>query len=128
MSLRVSLSPVFRYLLDHGANVSSVNNDGELAIDISESDEMEELLQTEIDARGIDAEASRNTEERLMMEDARRYKQLSDKRSPASTSSKSTAMQQTVRVASSPSEVFAWTIKLSKQQLERVQIRSFLEA
>jgi hypothetical protein len=29
--------------------VSAVNNDGELAIDISESDEMEELLQKEID-------------------------------------------------------------------------------
>ena len=43
---------LFRYLLDHGANVSSVNNDGELAIDISESDEMEELLQKEIEARG----------------------------------------------------------------------------
>ena len=40
---------VFRYLLDHGASVSAVNNDGELAIDISESDEMEELLQKEID-------------------------------------------------------------------------------
>ena len=39
----------FRYLLDHGASVSAVNNDGELAIDISESDEMEELLQKEID-------------------------------------------------------------------------------
>lgn len=54
----------FRYLIDHGANVSSVNNDGELAIDISESDEMEELLQKEIEVRGIDCEESRNTEER----------------------------------------------------------------
>ena len=35
--------------MDHGASVSAVNNDGELAIDISESDEMEELLQKEID-------------------------------------------------------------------------------
>ena len=41
----------FRYLLEHGASVSAVNNDGELAIDISESDEMEELLQKEIDAQ-----------------------------------------------------------------------------
>ena len=44
--------------------MSAVNNDGELAIDISESDEMEELLQREIEDRGIDAEESRNTEER----------------------------------------------------------------
>ena len=35
--------------MDHGASVSAVNNDAELAIDISESDEMEELLQKEID-------------------------------------------------------------------------------
>ena len=42
-----------RYLLDHGASVSAVNNDGELAIDISESDEMEELLQKEIDNQVI---------------------------------------------------------------------------
>ena len=57
---------VSRYLLDHGANVSAVNNDGELSIDISESDEMEELLQKEIDAHGVDCEASRHSEERLM--------------------------------------------------------------
>ena len=39
--------------MDHGASVSAVNNDGELAIDISESDEMEELLQKEIDNQVI---------------------------------------------------------------------------
>ena len=53
-------------MLDHGANVSAVNNDGELAIDISESDEMEELLQKEIDSHGVDCETSRRTEERMM--------------------------------------------------------------
>ena len=37
--------------------MAAVNNDGELAIDISESDEMEELLQKEIDTAGIDCEA-----------------------------------------------------------------------
>ena len=42
-----------RFLLEQGANVSAVNNDGELAIDISESDEMEELLQKEIDKQGM---------------------------------------------------------------------------
>lgn len=62
-----------RYLLDNGASVSAVNNDGELAIDISESDEMEELLQKEIDAQGIDCEESRHTEERMMLEDARQW-------------------------------------------------------
>ena len=50
-----------------------MNNDGELAIDISESDEMEDLLQKEIDSQGINCEESRNTEERLMLEDARSW-------------------------------------------------------
>jgi len=61
------------YLLEYQANVSAVNNDGELAIDISESDEMEELLQKEIDKQGINCDLSRNTEERLMLEDARSW-------------------------------------------------------
>ena len=63
----------FRFLLEHSANVSAVNNDGELAIDISESDEMEELLQREIDKQGINCDESRNTEERLMLEDVRSW-------------------------------------------------------
>ena len=62
-----------RFLLEHSANVSAVNNDGELAIDISESDEMEELLQREIDKQGINCDESRNTEERLMLEDVRSW-------------------------------------------------------
>merc|ERR1712110_987612 len=61
------------YLLEYQANVSAVNNDGELAIDISESDEMEELLQKEIDKQGVNCEDSRHTEERLMLEDARQW-------------------------------------------------------
>jgi len=64
---------IAKYLLEHNANVSAVNNDGELAIDISESDEMEELLQKEIDKQGINCDESRNTEERLMLEDARSW-------------------------------------------------------
>ena len=64
---------LLRYLLEHAANVSAVNNDGELAIDISESDEMEDLLQKEIDKQGINCDESRNTEERLMLEDARSW-------------------------------------------------------
>jgi len=64
---------IAKYLLEHKANVSAVNNDGELAIDISESDEMEELLQKEIDHQGINCDESRNTEERLMLEDARSW-------------------------------------------------------
>jgi len=65
---------IAKFLLEQGANVSAVNNDGELAIDISESDEMEELLQKEIDKQGINCDESRNTEERLMLEDVQSWK------------------------------------------------------
>lgn len=41
-----------RFLIEHGANVASVNNDGELPVDIAESDEMEDMLQQHIDEQG----------------------------------------------------------------------------
>lgn len=42
-----------RFLIEHGANVASVNNDGELPVDIAESDEMEDMLQQHIDEQGM---------------------------------------------------------------------------
>merc|ERR1719341_2222012 len=65
---------IARFLLDHGSNVAAVNNDGELAIDISESDEMEELLQKEIDAQKVNCDEARNREEQYMLDDARDWK------------------------------------------------------
>ena len=65
---------ISRFLLDHGSNVAAVNNDGELAIDISESDEMEELLQKEIDAQKVNCDEARNREEQCMLDDARDWK------------------------------------------------------
>jgi len=65
---------IARYLLDHGSNVAAVNNDGELAIDISESDEMEELLQKEIDLQKVNCDEARNREEQCMLDDARDWK------------------------------------------------------
>lgn len=41
-----------RFLIDRGADLSLVNNDGDLAIDIADSDEMEMLLQQEIESKG----------------------------------------------------------------------------
>lgn len=41
-----------RFLIERGADLSLVNNDGDLAIDIADSDEMEMLLQQEIESRG----------------------------------------------------------------------------
>ncbi|XP_071521445.1 uncharacterized protein Mbs isoform X17 [Panulirus ornatus] len=64
---------IAKFLIDRGADLSLVNNDGDLAIDIADSDEMESLLQQEIESRGIDCEASRNKEERRMIEDAQAW-------------------------------------------------------
>lgn len=64
---------IAKYLMEHGANVAAINNDGELPIDIAESEEMEEILQDELDEKGIDCDDERNKEENQMLEDANRW-------------------------------------------------------
>ncbi|XP_049819414.1 protein phosphatase 1 regulatory subunit 12A-like isoform X7 [Aethina tumida] len=64
---------IAKYLVEKGANVAAVNNDGELAIDIAEDDRMKNLLQDEVDKRGIDCDAARNEEERIMLRDAKEW-------------------------------------------------------
>lgn len=44
--------PCPRYLLSHGANIAAVNSDGDLPLDLAESDAMEGLLKAEITRRG----------------------------------------------------------------------------
>ncbi len=41
-----------RYLIEQGADVAAVNNDGELAVDIAESDAMEDLLLAVLKEKG----------------------------------------------------------------------------
>ena len=43
---------VFRFLIEQGANLAAVNNEGELAIDLADGDEMEELISEEMDKKG----------------------------------------------------------------------------
>lgn len=43
---------IYRYLIEQGCNLAAVNNDGELALDIAESDEMEDMLQQHINKAG----------------------------------------------------------------------------
>lgn len=43
---------IAKYLIEHGANVAAVNHDGQLAVDIAESDEMDDLLKAEIKEQG----------------------------------------------------------------------------
>lgn len=42
----------FRYLLENGADVAAVNYDGELPVDIAESDAMGDILQKAINEKG----------------------------------------------------------------------------
>jgi len=51
-AIQFTYSQIFRYLIEHGANVAAVNNDAELPLDIAESDEMEDMLQQNINAQG----------------------------------------------------------------------------
>jgi protein phosphatase 1 regulatory subunit 12A len=64
---------IAKYLIEKGANVAAVNNDGELAVDIAECQKMEDLLNEEIKKRGIDCDAARNEEKRIMLHDAREW-------------------------------------------------------
>ena len=41
-----------RYLIDHGADVAAVNNEGELPLDLAEEEDMEDLLTDEIERLG----------------------------------------------------------------------------
>ncbi|KAK9731752.1 Ankyrin repeats (3 copies) [Popillia japonica] len=64
---------IAKYLIEHGANVAAVNCDGELALDITESDAMEDLLRAEVKVKGIDCDKARSEEERLMLRDANEW-------------------------------------------------------
>lgn len=64
---------IARYLLEHDADSSLVNSDGELALDIGESDAMRNLLRADADRKGVDVAAARAREERVMLEDAKRW-------------------------------------------------------
>lgn len=64
---------IARYLIENGAELDLVNSDGELAIDLSASNSMENLLQKYIDERNIDCEEARKKEEKMMLSDAKKW-------------------------------------------------------
>ncbi|XP_053572733.1 protein phosphatase 1 regulatory subunit 12A isoform X4 [Bombina bombina] len=64
---------IAEYLISHGANVGAVNSEGDTPLDIAEEEPMEELLQNEVNRQGIDVEAARKEEERVMLRDARQW-------------------------------------------------------
>ncbi|XP_035281675.1 protein phosphatase 1 regulatory subunit 12A isoform X3 [Anguilla anguilla] len=64
---------IAQYLIGQGAHVGVVNSEGETPLDIAEEEAMEELLQNEINRQGVDIEAARKEEERIMLRDARQW-------------------------------------------------------
>ncbi|GAA6077310.1 protein phosphatase 1 regulatory subunit 12A isoform X5 [Tachysurus ichikawai] len=64
---------IAEYLISAGANVGVVNSEGETPLDIAEEEPMEELLKNEINRQGVDIEAARKEEERIMLRDARQW-------------------------------------------------------
>lgn len=64
---------IARYLIENGAELALVNSDGELAIDLSASNSMENVLRQYIDERNIDCEEARLYEEKLMLADAKKW-------------------------------------------------------
>ncbi|XP_075713121.1 protein phosphatase 1 regulatory subunit 12A isoform X3 [Rhinoderma darwinii] len=74
---------IAEYLISHGASVGAVNSEGDTPLDIAEEEPMEELLQNEVNRQGVDVEAARKEEERIMLRDARQWLnsgQISDMR------------------------------------------------
>uniref|UniRef100_W5NHI8 Protein phosphatase 1 regulatory subunit n=1 Tax=Lepisosteus oculatus TaxID=7918 RepID=W5NHI8_LEPOC len=69
----VSYTDILKYLISQGANVGVVNSEGETPLDIAEEEAMEELLQNEVNRQGVDIEAARKEEERIMLRDARQW-------------------------------------------------------
>ncbi|KAG5679205.1 hypothetical protein PVAND_008792 [Polypedilum vanderplanki] len=64
---------IARYLIENGADLASVNSDGELPIDIAGTNAMADLLQHYIDEQGIDCDEARQQEEKLMLSDAKKW-------------------------------------------------------
>ena len=43
---------LYRYLIENDADLSAVNNEGEVPLDLAEEEEMEEFLSDEVDNQG----------------------------------------------------------------------------
>ncbi|XP_039619588.1 protein phosphatase 1 regulatory subunit 12A [Polypterus senegalus] len=64
---------IAQYLIKQGAWVAAVNSEGELPLDVTQEEPMEKLLQAEIKNQGVDIEAARQEEERIMIQDAQQW-------------------------------------------------------
>lgn len=61
---------IARHLIETNANLSAVNCDGNLPIDVTDSDCMRTLLENHLNEQVIDYDEARQSEEKLMLRDA----------------------------------------------------------
>lgn len=61
---------IAQFLIENNADLAAVNSDGDLPIDLSDSDRMHALLEEHLLKQGIDCDEARQSEERLMLRDA----------------------------------------------------------
>jgi protein phosphatase 1 regulatory subunit 12A len=64
---------IARFLIENGADLAAVNSDGDLPIDIAYNDDMEDLIDKYVCEQGIDCVEARQTEEKLMLSDAKQW-------------------------------------------------------
>ncbi|XP_077956606.1 protein phosphatase 1 regulatory subunit 12A isoform X11 [Gasterosteus aculeatus] len=83
---------IAEYLIRQGASVGVVNSEGDTPLDIAEEEAMGELLQNEINKQGVDIEAARKEEERVMLRDARQWLNSGQIQDPRHTKSGGTAL------------------------------------
>lgn len=61
---------IAQYLIENNADLAAVNSDGDLPIDLSDSDRMHALLEKHCIEQGIDCDEARQSEEKIMLHDA----------------------------------------------------------
>ena len=71
-----SFVSIARYLVEHGADVSAVNSDGDLAVDLAVDIQhlpMIDFMQKMVAEQQIDCAKARQAEEQLMLSDAKKW-------------------------------------------------------
>lgn len=64
---------IAQYLIENKADLAAVNSDGDLAIDLADSERMRHLLEKHMIEQNIDCDEARQSEEKLMLHDAENW-------------------------------------------------------
>lgn len=64
---------IAQFLIENNADLAAVNSDGDLAIDLADSERMRHLLEKHLIEQNIDCDEARQSEEKLMLQDAENW-------------------------------------------------------